>query len=237
MQRWCLRGSLIAAFLTALVWAGARPLTASADQGGFEPLFNGKDFTGFQFVFQKLKKDAGKPPPDPGKTWWVKDGVIFCTGHPNGYIHTEKRYKNYIIRYDWQYARPEGLTDDKNWTGNSGCLVHIHQPHKVWPRCVEVQGMNRDHGLLIMIPGAPNSKLRGKDGFDRAAKDKAVRPVGEWNTTEITCRGDGSILVLINGQKVNEGNSELTEGQIGFQSEGAEIHFRNILLKQLPIQQ
>jgi hypothetical protein len=98
----------------------------------------------------------------------------------------------------------------------------------VWPRCVEVQGMNRDHGLLLGLGGA---KCGGK--YDRQTKDRVTRPVGEWNTTEITCLGNGSIVAKINGQQVSSGKSDLKQGRIGFQSEGAEIHFRNIELKQL----
>src|SRR5262249_28588435 len=157
---------------------------------------------------------------DPEKTFTVKEAVIVVTGHPNGYFYTDKGYKNYVLRFDWRYKRPKGLTDDSKFPGNSGCLVHIQPPHKVWPKCVEVQGMNRDHGMIFAIMGA-----KGKYKFDRVAKDKATKPVGEWNTTEVICR-DGMITSKINGTQVATGTGELTEGPIGFQSEGAEIHFK-----------
>jgi hypothetical protein len=208
--------------LIAILAAGVVSST-TADQGtadGFEKLFNGKDFTGWKFVL--ANKDA-----DPTKTWSVRDGVVICTGKPNGYFYTDKSYKNYVLRYDWRYARPSGLQDDSKFGGNSGALVHVQEPHKVWPKCVEVQGMNREHGKLLGVSGV---KLSGAK-FDQAAKDRATKPVGEWNTTEITCKADGSIDAKINGTPVSSGMSALTEGLIGFQSEGAEIHFRNILLK------
>jgi hypothetical protein len=217
------RGWLLVGFLAA---AGtlADSVTAADknDQEGFRPLFNGKDFTGWKFL---LPNNA-----DPTKTWSVTDGVVICTGRPNGYFYTDKTYKNYVLRYDWQYKRPSGLQDDSKFTGNSGALVHIQEPHKVWPKCIEVQGMNRDHGLLIGVAGI---KLSPGAKFDREAKNKATKPVGEWNTTEIICKADGSIEAKINGTEVSSGKSELTEGPIGLQSEGAEIHFRNILLKEL----
>jgi hypothetical protein len=87
--------------------------------------------------------------------------------------------------------------------------------------------MNRDHGMLLFL------QCKGKGTFDRAAKDKATKPVGEWNTTEITCAADGTITAKINGTPVSSGKGELTEGVIGFQSEGAEIHFRNIKIKDM----
>jgi hypothetical protein len=65
-------------------------------------------------------------------------------------------------------------------------------------------------------------------------KDNVEKPVGEWNQYEITCKGD-TIRLVINGQLVNEGtDAELTKGRILLQSEGAEIHFKDVALKQLP---
>ena len=56
--------------------------------------------------------------------------------------------------------------------------------------------------------------------------------VGEWNTTEAICQ-DGMITSKVNGTQVATGKGELMEGQIGLQSEGAEIHFKNIKIKVL----
>jgi hypothetical protein len=210
------------AALLAIAFGLLGAVHAADKDDGFTSLFNGKDFAGWKFF---LPGDA-----DPTKTWSIQGGVIVCTGKPNGYCYTDKSYKNYILRYDWQYKRPGDLQDDSKFLGNSGALVHIHEPHKVWPKCIEVQGMNRDHGKLLGVSGV---KLSADTKFDKAAKDKATRPVGQWNTTEIICKADGSIEARINGTQVSSGKSELTEGPIGFQSEGAEIHFRNIKIKEL----
>jgi hypothetical protein len=214
-----LRYLTLLAVLAGTVLFGSATAADDKKDEGFTDLFNGKDFTGWKVI---LQKDA-----DPEKTLSVDKGIIFCTGRPNGYFYTDKNYKNYVLRYDWQYKRPADLVDDGKFLGNSGCLVHIQPPHKVWPKSVEVQGMNRDHGKLIFI------QSKGKGTFDKAVKDKAVKPVGEWNTTEIKCMEDGSITAKINGTEVSSGKGELTEGVIGLQSEGAEIHFRNIRIKEM----
>jgi Domain of Unknown Function (DUF1080) len=219
-----LRYLTLAALLAGTVQFGSAT-AADKKNEGFTELFNGKDLTGWKAF---LVNHA-----DPAKTWSVKDGMIVCTGHPNGFLYTDGSYKNYILLYDWRYQRPAGLTNDNQFKGNSGCLVNIHNPEKpvmsgVWPECCEVQGMNLEHGRLLFIP-----RKIGKGTFDRAAKDKAVRPVGEWNTTEITCKDDGSISAKINGIPVSSGKGQVTEGHIGFQSEGAEISFRHIKLKQI----
>jgi hypothetical protein len=219
LNRQC--GLALGALLVMLVGLGAcLRAEDKKNADGFEPLFNGKDFTGWKFQLDDKKAD-------PAKTWSIKEEMIICKGHPAGFFYTDKSYKNYIMRYDWRYPRPAGLTDDSKFDGNSGALMHIHNPEKgvigVWPNCVEVQGMNKRHGELLFIP-----RDQGKGKYDIEARNKATKPVGEWNTTEIVCHGDGAITAKINGTEVSSGKGELRDGQIGFQSEGAEIHFRNI---------
>ena len=187
---------------------------------GFTPLFNGKDLSGWKTFF--ATKDA-----DPAKTLTVKDGVLHCNGKPNGYFYTEKSFKNYVIRYDWRYPAEQ----PEKTTLNSGLLVHIKEPHKVWPNCIEAQGRYMDHGKIYFMGFSKDAKKESKD--DDAARKKALKPKEEWHTTEMTCNADGTIVVKINGIEVASGKSELTEGPIGFQSEGAAIDFRNIRIKEL----
>ncbi len=59
------------------------------------------------------------------------------------------------------------------------------------------------------------------------------RPAGEWNRLMITCDGD-TIAVVLNGVLVNRATgSSHTRGKIQFQSEGAEIHFREISVRHI----
>ena len=52
-------------------------------------LWNGKDFSGWTFSAEDGDTKADE-------IWSVKNGVIHCTGIPNGYLHTEADYSNYI---------------------------------------------------------------------------------------------------------------------------------------------
>jgi hypothetical protein len=217
-----LRCLLAGATLLAAVSLAAVAVDDKKDDEGFAPLFNGNDLTGWKTVIDPKKQDI-----KPQDIWTVKDGVIVCTGKVNGYLYTEKSFKNYVIRYDWRYKRPDQVENEEKFLGNSGLLVHIQGEPKIWPKCVEVQGMNRDHGRIIPVGGA-----KATSKFDRDALKKARKPIGEWNTTEAVIQ-DGTILAKVNGSEVDAGKCDLTEGQIGFQSEGSEIHFRNIKLKEL----
>jgi hypothetical protein len=56
----------------------------------------------------------------------------------------------------------------------------------------------------------------------------AEKPEGEWNTYDITFDGP-SLVVLINGKKVNEANgAAVVPGRIALQSEGGEVQFRRV---------
>jgi hypothetical protein len=193
---------------------------AQEKEEGFVSLFNGKDLSGWGFFFKDKNHDASE-------TFKVENGEVVCTGEPLGYMYTEKKYFDFTLRFDWKFERPEGLTDDSKFEGNSGYLIFIKE-HRLMPRCIECQGANIEVGrAMFMAP--PN----GKTAYDRAARDKAVKPVGEWNTYEIVSK-DGKVVISINGTQttlVSEHHFK-DPGPIGFQSEGAEIRWRNIRIKE-----
>lgn len=188
---------------------------------GFQPLFNGSNLNGWKIV---LKDDKG----DPAKAFIVKDGEVQVPGDPWGYFYTEKSYKNYVIRYSWTFPKDQ----PEKTTMNTGLLLHIQEPHKVWPKSVEPQGRYKDHGK-IYFPGWEKGTAPTDTTFDEAAQKKALKASHEWNTTETIVRGDGAISVSINGIPVATGKSALTSGPIGFQSEGSRIHFKDIKIKML----
>ncbi len=193
------------------------------DDQGFATLFNGSNFDSFKFYLGA--KDA-----DPSKTFSIVDGAIICTGNPAGYVYTRRRFSQFTLRYDWRFKRPANLKDDSKFGGNSGCLLFITAQNAlgVWPKSIEVQGMNRDAGMILAIPRGVKCKIQD---FPDARK-KAINPVGEWNSNEIISK-DGAVTTIINGHKVSVfTDCELTEGPIGWQSEGAEIHWRNIRIKE-----
>jgi len=207
-----MRKSLLTLALLALV-ALLGPAFAADDDKDYTPLFNGKDLAGLKVVAAK------------DDTFKVKDGVIECSGKPNGYIVTDKSFKNYHLSFEVKYPKPKDLAKDSDFKGNSGVLLHITGDHKVWPKCVEAQGMNKDMGNLFAIQGAKGSFKK-----DAEAQKKAIKPVGEWNLFEVTSK-DGELTVKINGTQVSTGKGDVTEGPIGWQAEGAEIHFKNIKIK------
>lgn len=204
--------------LSAVLISICPSLGIAADEP-WTPLFNGKDFEGFAF-------HLGKDGADNNGTYTIKDGVIICTGNPAGYMYTKKSYSRYTLAYDWTFKRPEDLKDEKDFRSNSGCLIHIGDKNAlgVWPRSVEVQGAHHQAGLILPIPRS----LKCIVTDDKEARAKSLKRVGEWQTTTIAVEG-GNMTISLNGTVVSTvRDCELTEGPIGFQSEGREIHLRNI---------
>jgi len=64
--------------------------------------------------------------------------------------------------------------------------------------------------------------------------ENRARGRGQWNTYAVVAI-DGVLKLAVNGTFVN-GASRVTQkkGFLGLQSEGAEIHFRNIKIMELP---
>jgi hypothetical protein len=57
---------------------------------------------------------------------------------------------------------------------------------------------------------------------------------GEWNTYDVVAV-DGGMKLAVNGKFVNGfSRSTKTKGYLCLESEGAEIHFRNLKLMELP---
>ena len=83
----------------------------------------------------------------------------------------------------------------------------------------------------------------GKAGGKICSKNKMnENPLGEWNVVEILCLGDTSIHVIngvVNMVNINSHLEEdgkiipLTKGNIQLQSEGAEVFFRRMEIKNL----
>ena len=183
-------------------------------------LFNGRDLSGWTHYLVE--------PDLPADRVWTVDRaskVLICKGQPIGYIRTVKDYTNYILKLEWRFSP---VTKQ---AGNSGVLLRVVGEDKVWPKSVEAQLMSGNAGDIWLIDGArlttPPDRVEGRRCKAERYNEK---PIGEWNQYEITVDG-GRISLKVNGMLVNEGtDAEVVPGKIALQSEGAEIHFRNIRL-------
>lgn len=207
-----------------MAFAGCQETAETSAQSQKVILFNGEDLSGWKLYVA----EEGVNVDD---VWSVRDGVIYCTGKPNGYMRTEKKYGNYILHLEWRWpAEPT----------NSGVLLHASGPDQLWPKCIESQLMAGNAGDFVLMGGV-GITIDGQDKQDTERRfvgitkkeQSSEKPAGQWNTYEIHCDGD-SITCYVNGGLQNRGtNATITSGWICLQSEGGPIEFRNIYIKLL----
>jgi len=206
----------------------------SLNEKGFKPLFNGTDFSGMGFVIGLNCKPQpqGCARTEPGTTFRIETGELISTGTPSGYWYPLEKYLNFTLRLDYKWVRPRDAKPDEPFFGNTGYLLFITE-HQVWPKTLEIQGREKDVTMDAVLraggAGGP-TKFVSKD--DPEARAKAWKPTGEWNSAEIVSR-NGQVWSYLNGALVNTVTEHEFKqaGYIGFQSEGGEVHWRNIRIK------
>lgn len=175
---------------------------------------------------------------DKADVWSIRDGMLVCKGEPMGYLYTDKAYQNFTLEFEYRWA--PGAEP-----GNSGALFRINGKPQPLPRCLEAQMQHGNAGDLYGFHGmqlaGDESRLKKvenhKLGGDLTGVKKikaAEKEPGQWNRYKV--RADGpSLQAWLNGTLVNEAHdAEVVAGPIGLQSEGGEVHFRNVKLTVLP---
>jgi hypothetical protein len=168
---------------------------------------------------------------NPMQTWEVTNGVIHCNGSAIGYLRTKQSYSNFVITVEWRFVK---VTPKAN---NTGVLVDMQLPDKVWPMCVQNQGKSGRQGDFFVMAGAECKEhlALGKDANTPVAftGPSAENPVGEWDTNVTVCAGD-DVKAIINGKLLNEiTECTVSSGFVGIQSEGADFEIREMYLEPL----
>ncbi len=163
--------------------------------------------------------------------WRVEDGVLICSGNPQGYVYTKGDMRDFTLKLEWRW--PEGEKP-----GRGGVLIRMTGEHKIWPKSLEAQINAGDAGDFWGLAGyglsGPAERTRSVENpkFGKLTNVKKVKdlekPAGQWNTYEIIAEGD-TVTLIINGEQVNKATGcDLDAGKICLTSEGDEIHFRNM---------
>ena len=204
-----------------------------AEPPQFRELFNGKDLSGWANV--NTAKD----------TWSVRDGMLVCTGHPIGVMRTERQYENFILHIEWRHMEAGGNSGTFIWSEGT-----VPAGRRL-PRGLEVQMLEldwvklhkREDGTLPPIAYV-HGEVFGAGGLKtvpdnpRGSRSKSIenrcKGKGQWNTYVVVAV-DGVVKLSVNGKFVNGiSKASVKKGYICLESEGAEIHFRNIKIMELP---
>ncbi len=193
----------------------------------FKPLFNGKNLDGWVNV--NTAED----------TWQVRKNTLVSTGKPIGVMRTDRQYENFILEIEWKHMEAGG---------NSGVFVWSEGTQfgdDPLTKAIEVQMLELDyatihsvtddyvHGELFPTMGMTAIPDNPR-GIRSKSLEKRCRGKGEWNKYVVVCV-DGTVKLSVNGKFVNGLRaSERKKGYICLEAEGAEIHFRNIRILELP---
>lgn len=177
------------------------------------------------------------------ETWRLKDSLLICEGLPIGVMRSAEQYENFIIHVEWRHMEAGG---------NSGMFVwsDAKPGENRLPGGVEVQMLELDwvnlnkrdgvkppiayvHGELFGVGGVKTIPDNPRGERSKSVENRA-KGKGEWNTYEVICV-DGTIKLSVNGKFVNGiSQSTIKKGYLCLESEGAEIHFRNLKVIKLP---
>ncbi|MCP4455012.1 MAG: DUF1080 domain-containing protein [Planctomycetes bacterium] len=212
---------------------GCCTMAPPKDVPQFCSLFNGQDLSGW------IPVNTGP------ETWTVRDGLLVCSGLPIGVMRSEKQYENFVLHIEWRHMESGG---------NSGVFVWSEgtvPEGKRLPKGMEVQMLELDWPKLHKRPDGSlppiayvHGELFGANGLKttpdnpRGARSKSIENrclgKGQWNTYDVVCV-DGVVKLSVNGKFVNGVSlASVKKGYLCLESEGAEIHFRNIHIMELP---
>lgn len=215
-------------------------LTVQEKREGWKLLFDGKSTIGWH-TFNK---------PVLGPSWEAKDGALHLDSSKKedwktkngGDIVYDKTFKNFHFKIDWKIAKG----------GNSGIIFYAQEEKKYeYPwytgfECQVADNQNSEDGRI--------DKHRAGDLYELiACKRDVVKLAGEWNHLEVLSK-NGKLKVVLNGVKVisatlwnanwNQliaatkfidmpGFGTFKTGKIALQDHGADVWYRNIMIKEL----
>jgi catechol 2,3-dioxygenase-like lactoylglutathione lyase family enzyme len=202
--------------------AADNELSEDEKKAGFQLLFDGKSLAGWQGSLDGYE---------------AKDGILLCKKAGGGFLYTGKEYGDFTFRFDFK------LTPG----ANNG--VGLRTPMGGDPAYVGMESQILDDTADQYKNLAPYQYHGSIYGVAPSVRNRQ-KPIGEWNSQEITCQGkqvtiklNGYTIVSVNTQdasnpKTMDGKEhpglERTKGYLCFCGHGADIEFKNIRIRELP---
>ena len=202
------------AIFSIFTFASLGLLTNMASAQSWEPLFNGKDLTGWH--------------TQPGGEWKVVDGVIVGTSASSesrhGLLVSDREMTNFILRAKFRVHE-----------GNSGLYFRAEETDTN----VAVRGFQAEVDRSSAVGGLYETAMRG---WVRKPDPDVIENIvthGEWVSITVTAIDD-DVTVSLNGTTVTEllGDKEsLKKGRIALQLHGGQnmhVEFKDIAVLKLP---
>ena len=201
-------------FLVGALLVAGSSLAQAPPGGGWVPLFNGKDLSGW--------KNNGN------EKWWVENGEILAESGAKkyGYLTTEKTYRDFLLRVKFK-------CDGK---GNYGVFLRsrIIGEGEYGP---DIEGTQVEVDPERDTGGIYESGGRQWIAQNTAESARAFKQ-GEWNELEIAIEGR-HVVTRLNGIQIvdfRDPAPRFFDGVIGLQLHtggGAKIHWKDIYLQDI----
>ncbi len=207
-------------------------LNNMSNDPGFLPIFNGKDFTGWEGLVQnpiarskmsakQLAREQAKANEQMMRDWYIEDGVIGFKGEGYNNICTIKDYGDFEMIVDWKITNG----------GDSGIYLRGTPQVQIWDTALVKVGAQVGSGGLY------NNQKHESDPLV-----VADNPVDEWNTFRIKMVGE-RVTVYLNGVLVTDNvvlenywdrsQSIFPKEAIELQAHGEDLGFRNIYVREI----
>ena len=181
-------------------------------------------------LFNGVNLDGWKVVPDEARdSWSIKDGTIVTEGTPRGYLRTTEIFDDYVLRVQLKHFEK----------CNTGVLLRVQEPDRVWPKSMEAQGWYGTVGDIFGIgwkfEADPSRRFRDHDLDPTGRHVKKMHesnegPLGSWIRYEIRNQGTDLELTVNRLVQNRAWNVEEKSGTIALQAEGGKVAFRNIVL-------
>ncbi|WP_083631375.1 3-keto-disaccharide hydrolase [Labilibacter marinus] len=223
----------------------------------FTPLFNGENWDGWYFKLRNGDEALAKKvfSIEDGMVHVYNDqfpDTIDLDGEndTHGLFYTHKKYRRFILRFEYKWGA-KIANNFKHWHYDAGCYYHVVDD-KIWPVGLEYQirynhKANKNHSgdywasvpldwyaqkdsSVFLHPNEGGLLIENKKGEVLAKPTNNYHALdGQWNKCEVIVMEDKYSIQKLNGEIVNIAtNLKLKGGKIGFQSETAEVYYRNI---------
>lgn len=200
-------------------------------------LFNGQDLAGWYSDIPARDEDPNTP-----EMFAVRDGILVTPGASVGHLVSDADFRDFRLEVDYRLP-PEG--------GGGSILVHVSKlrvlrtkSKNIFPQSLDIKIRHKDAGDIYCIvenidapdparrPREPGQAVGGADGDARhiVKGTDAEKPLTQWNTMAVECRGR-SVKIWLNGTLVNEGTNCTTDhGRIALQATEQVVEFRRVEL-------
>ncbi len=228
---------MVISFLALPLMPGVAAVSRQQTEKGFTSLFNGKDLTGWVYGRR------GSAEHRTGKGYQVEDGILFSTKEDGGNLYTEKEYGDFVLRFEFK------LTEN----ANNGIGIRAPLQGDASRAGIEIQVLDDGGSEYTKLePYQYHGSIYGMVPSTRGFQ----KPVGEWNSQEITARGR-RITVVLNGTTIVDASLDDVKdeaklkthrdlskpegargianarGHIGLLGHGTRVEFRNLRIREL----